>query len=395
MSKNICIITGSRAEYGIFYPLLSELKKSDFFNVRIVTTGAHFSPMFGSTYREIEDDGFQIDENVEMNVSDNTEIGMSKSVGFGIIGFADLFSRKRPDVVIVLGDRFEIFAASVAAYIAKVPIVHLYGGETTKGAVDEAFRHSITKMSCLHFTSTEEYRKRVVQLGEPPNKVFNVGSLSIDNIKKANLLSKRELEKELDFCFGDKTALVTFHPVTLDGNDDSGRHFKELLQVLDGYRGLKIIFTKANADAYGMVINGLIDDYADKNRDRTVAVASLGRKKYHSVLNYVDVVIGNSSSGIAEAPSFHIPTVNIGDRQSGRVKVASIIDCKPRKADIEKAISKALSADFRNICKKVENPLGDGHAAEKIVSILMEQIEHTNVKKDFWDINININGELL
>lgn len=385
LKKKVCVVTGTRAEYGLFYPLLKRMKKDDFFELQILVTGMHLSPEFGLTYQEIEEDGFLINEKVEMLLSSDTGVGVSKSIGLGIIGFADAFDRLKPDLVVLLGDRFETFAAAVSAFVAKIPIAHLYGGEVTEGVIDDAFRHSITKMSYLHFTSAEEYKKRVIQLGESPDRVFNVGALGLDNIKDMKPLSKKELESQLNFKFGEKTALVTYHPVTLE-NNNSEQQFKELLFILKGFKDLKIIFTRPNADTGGRIIINLIDEYVQKNSNKTMNFKSLGRLKYLSTLRYVDLVIGNSSSGIIEAPSFGIPTVNIGDRQKGRIKAESIIDCSQVKKDIRAAIKKALSDDFKRVCKTVKNPYGDGKASEKIVSILKNKLLKPIVlKKEFFD----------
>jgi len=387
MNKEICIVTGTRAEYGLFYPLLKRLKCEYEFKIRVVATGMHLCPEFGLTYKEIEADGFPVDEKIEMLLSSDTVTGISKSVGIGIISFADVFERLKPDLVIVLGDRFETFAASVAAFIARIPVAHLHGGEVTDGVIDDSLRHAITKMSYLHFTSAEKYRQRVIQLGESPDRVFNVGGLGIDNIKQKRLLSKPELEERLNFKLGKKTALVTYHPVTLE-NATSEKQFCELLKALDEFDDLKIIFTHPNADADGRVIIRLIDDYVTSNPEKARSFRSLGALKYLSAVKYVDLVAGNSSSGIIEAPSFQKPVVNIGDRQKGRIKAASIIDCMPVHDDIAAAIKKALSADFRNACMHVTNPYGDGNAAERIVDILKcELLKQITLKKGFFDVN--------
>lgn len=387
MKKKICIVTGTRAEYGLFYPLLKRLEKDDLFELQIAATGTHLSPEFGLTYKEIEADGFIINEKVEMLLSSDTEIGISKSIGIGIMSFADVFGRLRPDLLIVLGDRFETFAAVVSAFIAKIPIAHLHGGELTEGVIDDALRHSITKMSYLHFTSAEEYRRRVIQLGESPERVFNTGALGLDNINKTELLSKAELENRLNFKFSGKTALLTFHPATLD-RESSGEQFRELLNALDDIKELKVIFTKPNADSGGRIIIKMIDEYVRANNERAMSSKSLGKVNYLSAMKHADLVIGNSSSGIIEFPSFKKPAVNIGDRQRGRIKAQSIIDCRPRKDDIKAAIKKALSDDFRALCEKTENPYGDGNSSEKIAAILKKELmKPMDLKKCFFDMN--------
>ena len=387
MKKKICILTGTRADYGLFYPLLTELKKESQLKLQIIATGMHLSPEYGLTYKVIEKDGFLINEKVEILLSSDTDTGISKSIGLGIIGFADTFEKLKPDMVIVLGDRFETFAATTSAFIAKIPIGHIHGGEITEGAIDDALRHSITKMSYLHFTSTEEYRTRIIQLGEAPERVFNVGALGLDNIKNLKLLRKKELEKKLNFNFKKNTALITYHPVTMEKNT-SKLHIKELLKALDKTKNLKLIFTRPNADAGGRVIIRLIDDYVKNRQDKAVVFTSLGQLKYLSTLKYVDIIIGNSSSGIIEAPSFKKPVVNIGDRQKGRIKAESIISCKAKEENITKAIQKGLSKDFKEICKKADNPYGKGNSTEKIIKVIKKEIyKISNVKKTFYNIN--------
>ena len=385
--KKVSIITGTRADYGLLYPLLKRLEKDEMFELQIIATGMHLSPEFGMTYREIEEDGFLINEKVEMLLSSDTQTAITKSVGIGIMSFADVFKRMKPDLLIVLGDRFETFAAAVSAFMAQIPIAHLHGGELTEGVIDDAFRHSITKMSYLHFTSAEEYRRRVIQLGESPERVFNAGALGLDNINKTELLSKEELESRLNFKFSGKTVLVTFHPATLD-RESSGEQFRELLNALDNIKELKVIFTKPNADADGRIIIKMIDEYVRANNEKAMSSKSLGKLNYLSAMKHADLVIGNSSSGIIEFPSFNKPTVNIGDRQRGRIKSQSIIDCRPRKDDIGAAIKKALSDDFRKVCEKTENPYGDGNSSERIVAILKKELmKPMDLKKSFFDMN--------
>lgn len=389
--KKICVVTGTRAEYGLLRPLIDKIDKDDELDLQLVVTGMHLSPEFGLTYKQIEEDGYQINEKIEILLSSDTPIGISKSIGLGLISFSECFERLKPDMIIVLGDRFEIFSAVTAAYVAKVPVAHLHGGETTEGAFDESFRHSITKMSYLHFTSTEEYRKRVIQLGEHPSRVFNVGAIGIENIKNMKLLSKEELEKKLNFTFGEKTALVTFHPVTLE-TSTSKKQFQNLLDALDEIENLKIIFTKTNADTDGRIINKMIDEYVNLNKDKATAFTSMGQLLYLSTMKYVDVIIGNSSSGIIEAPTFKVPTVNIGDRQKGRIQAESIINCKPEKEDILKAIKTALSSDFKNIIRNIKNPYGEGKVSEKIIEIIKNFLNKDliNIKKKFYDIDFSI-----
>lgn len=386
MKVKICIVTGSRAEYGLFYPLLKRIKREPLFQLQIAVCGMHLSCVFGLTYKEIIGDGFSIDERVKIPLVNDTAEGIAKSVGIGVIGFAPVFKRLNPDFAILLGDRFETYSAAIAAFLARIPIIHLYGGELTEGVVDDAFRHSITKMSILHFTSTESYRQRVIQLGEHPRRVFTVGAIGIDNIREMKLLTKPELERTLGFNLGDKSVLVTFHPVTLEHNT-ARQQFIELLNALDSFHGLKIIFTKSNADTEGRIIIKLMESYATRNPDRAKVFSSLGKVTYLSCLKYVNAVVGNSSSGIIEAPSLGIPTVNIGDRQKGRVRAESVIQCAPVQESIFRALKKAFSLKFNSACIKIWNPYGSGMAARKIVSILKKEIPRVkSLKKEFYDL---------
>ena len=383
--RKICIVTGTRAEYGLLYWLMKEIQEDSDLELQVVATGMHLSPEFGLTYRQIEKDGFKIDKKIEMLLSSDTPVGISKSMGLGMIGFSEAYADLKPDIAILLGDRFEIFSAAAAAMIARIPIAHLHGGETTEGAFDEAIRHSITKMSHLHFTAVEEYRRRVVQLGEDPARVFNVGGLGIDNIKKLKLMSREEFEDSIDFRLGQKNLLVTFHPVTLE-HATAGEQFQNLLNAVDELEDTKFIFTKPNADTEGRVIIKMIEDYVSRNSHKAIAFVSLGQLRYLSAMQFMDGVVGNSSSGIAEAPTFKIGTINIGDRQRGRIKADSVIDCEPAKESILTAIRKLYSKELQGKLKNVKNPYGEGGAAEKIKKILKE-VDLTDIlKKRFYDI---------
>ena len=383
----VCVVTGTRAEYGLLYWLMKEIQNDKDLQLQIIATGMHLSPEFGLTYKEIEKE-FKIDKKIEILLSSDTPIGISKSMGLAQISFAEAFDELKPDIVVVLGDRFEILAAASSALISRIPIAHIHGGEVTEGAVDEAFRHSITKMSHLHFISTEEYKKRVIQLGEEPNRVFNVGAMGIENIKRLKLLSKEEFEKSIDFKLNKKNILVTFHPVTLE-NATAKEQFEELLSVIDELKDTNIIFTKANADTDGRIINKMIDEYVNKNKDKSVAFTSLGQLRYLSALQFMDAVVGNSSSGILEAPSFKIGTINIGDRQKGRIKAKSIIDCEPKKEGIKKAFEKLYSKEFQEMLKDVKNPYeGSGYPSKKIVEVLKKSDLKNILKKRFYDIRV-------
>lgn len=389
MKKVISILTATRAEYGLLKPIIEKLSRVEEFDIRIVATGAHVSPEFGLTYKEIEGNGFEIDKKIEILLSADTPASISKSMGIAMISFADYFSQLNPDILIVLGDRYETIAVVMAAMNQRIPIVHLYGGETTEGAVDEAIRHAITKLSYLHFTSTEEYRKRVIQLGEDPKRVYNVGATGIENILTEDLIEKNELEKVLNVDFSKPYAVVTFHPVTLE-NNSSENQIKSLLEVFKANKDLIFIVTKANADSEGRIINDLIDKYANES-DNIYAFTSLGMRRYLSALKYSTVVIGNSSSGLIEAPTFGIPTVNIGDRQKGRLQASSVINCEPSAISIKQAIDKALTAEFRRVAKEAINPYGDGNTSEKIVEVIKEYVlgEKINLKKKFYDCEVN------
>ncbi|EDP73164.1 UDP-N-acetylglucosamine 2-epimerase, partial [Hydrogenivirga sp. 128-5-R1-1] len=378
--------TGTRAEYGLLKPLMYEIKKDKDLELQIIASGMHLSPEFGLTYKEIEKDGFTIDEKVEMLLSSDTPFGISKSIGLGVIGYTDALERLKPDITVVLGDRFEALAFVIASFTLKIPIAHLYGGETTLGVLDEGYRHAITKLSYLHFTSTEEYKKRVIQLGEEPERVFNVGALGIDNIKKLKLLSKEEVEKRLGKKLKKRNLLITFHPETLK-KGSSENQFKELLKALDELEDTLLIFTKANADTEGRKINYLIDEYASKNKEKTVVFTNMGQLLYLSTMQFVDAVVGNSSSGIIEAPSFKIGTINIGDRQKGRIRAESIIDCKPDYESIKKSINKLFSQNFRQKLKNVNNPYENKNTARKIKNIL-KSFELDNLEKKFFDIPV-------
>jgi UDP-hydrolysing UDP-N-acetyl-D-glucosamine 2-epimerase len=387
--RKICVFTGTRSEYGLLKPLMDEIKKDPAFKLQILASCMHLSPEFGLTYQEIEKDGFNINEKIETLLSSDTATGIAKSMGLGLIGYADALNRLRPDLVIILGDRFEALSFAIASYISKIPIAHLYGGETTEGAFDEGFRHSITKLSYFHFTSTEEYRKRVIQLGESPDKVFNVGALGIDNIKKLRLLTKKELEQKLGIKFKNKNLLITYHPVTLV-KGQSEKEFKTLLNILSALEDTLLIFTKPNADPEGRILINMLNDFVEKNKDKAVAFTSLGQLYYLSIMQYVDAVIGNSSSGIIEAPSLKIPTINIGDRQKGRVRAESVIDCKGDNKEIKNALNIIFTKDFKNKVKNVKNPYGKGNASLNIKKIIKKN-QIISKTKDFYDINFKVN----
>ena len=382
--RKICVVTGSRAEYGLLYWLMKEINDDKDLELQIIVTGMHLSKEFGNTFQQIEKDGFTINKKVDISLSSDTDVAITKSMGLGMIGFADAFSKLKPELIVVLGDRFEIFSAVSSAMIARVPVAHLHGGEASEGVIDESIRHAITKMSHLHFVATDEYKNRVIQLGEQPKRVFNVGGLGIDNIKKLKLLTKSELEKTINFEFGEKNLLVTFHPVTLE-NSTSETQFQELLESIDKLKNTQVIFTKANSDTGGRIINSMIDNYVVKN-DNAVAFQSMGQLNYLSALQFMDGVVGNSSSGLLEAPSFKIGTIDIGDRQKGRIKADSVISCSPTQESIRSAFDKSYSEDFQNIVDNTKNPYGNGGASKIVVDIIKDFDLNGILKKIFYDL---------
>ena len=364
--RKICVVTGSRAEYGLLSGLMRAIKEDSELELQVIATNMHLSPEFGLTYRNIEEDGFFINKKVEMLLSSDTASATAKSVGLGFIGFADAYEDLHPDMVVVLGDRYEILSAVSTALFYKIPVAHLHGGEITEGAYDDCIRHSITKMSHLHFTSTEEYRRRVIQLGEEPNRVFNVGAPGIENIKKVPLMSKSELEASLDgFSLGEKYLVVTYHPVTLE-NSTASEQIQNLLWALDKYLDYKVIFTLPNSDTDGRIIIQILNEYVAKNPGRAIAYPSLGIKRYLSALKYAKAVVGNSSSGIIEVPSFGIPTLNIGDRQKGRLAADSVVNCGPQKEEILEGLKKVLYTEYKNI----HNPYEGKNTTYDILRVL-------------------------
>lgn len=385
--KRIGIMTGTRAEYGLLKSLMQEINKDNDLELYLIVSGMHLSPEFGMTYQEIEEDGFEINAKVEMLLSSDSPAGISKSIGLGVIGFADEFQRADLDMLILLGDRYEALSAAICAMVMRIPIAHLHGGEVTEGAIDEGIRHSITKMSYLHFTSTEQYRNRVIQLGENPERVFYVGALGVENIKKINLMTKEELERSIHFEIDENTVIVTYHPVTLENNTVE-EQFLNLLEVLDRNPKIRMIFTKANADTNGRIVNELIDKYAAQNSERACAFVSLGQKRYLSALKYCRIVIGNSSSGIIEAPSFGKPIINIGDRQKGRICADSVINCGYTQQEIQQAMETALTEEFENKARNCRNPYEKENTAANIISVIKDYLlnDKIKLKKGFYDI---------
>lgn len=390
MKKRIAILTATRAEYGLLKPLMEALLNDDFFDVDVLVTGVHLSEDFGLTYKEIENDGIPISAKIEILSGEDSALGMSKTMANAVERFAEWFSKNPVDGLIVLGDRYETLAVCCAATNERIPIFHLHGGETTEGAIDEAVRHSITKMSYLHFTSNEMHRKRVVQLGENPKRVFNVGAIGVENVLKTSLLSKEELSESLGMDLSKPYAVATFHPVTLENASISDQFF-EFVGALNELDNLQYIITKANADSGGKLINVLIDEY-EKTKDNVHVYTSLGMKRYLSAVKYADVVIGNSSSGIIEVPSFHVPTVNVGDRQRGRMQAESVINCVCEKEAIKKSIKKALSAEFQQSIQDVKNPYEGNGTTETICKVIRDVLESSSIslKKSFYDVSFEV-----
>ena len=391
--RKVCVITGSRAEYGLLRWLIQGIKDDLDMHLQIIVTGMHLSSEFGLTYKVIEQDGFQIDHKVEMLTESDTSVGIAKSIGLGLIGFADALNALNPDLIVVLGDRFEIFSAVSAAHVARIPVAHLHGGETTEGSIDEAFRHSITKMAHLHFVAAEPYRRRVMQLGECPENIFLVGGLGVDSIKRLHLLDKKTLENTLTLNFYTKNLLITFHPVTLE-KETSEDQMKELLAALSTLKDTQLIFTLPNADTDSRVLIKLIENFV-REHDNAHIYFSLGQLLYLSLLAQCDGMVGNSSSGLIEAPSLNKGTINIGDRQRGRLQAKSVINCEPKRRNIINAFTKLYSIEFQEALKETKNPYGDGGASEKILKVLKSHSLKNIIKKSFYDFPDKVIREII
>ena len=377
--RKICVVTGSRAEYGLLCPILIKIQESNKLELQLISTSSHHSTEYGLTYKQIENDGFTIDDKINNLFPSDSNSSIVKSTAKATSLLSDSFDRLEPDIVLLLGDRYETHAAATAAMLMNIPIAHIHGGEVTEGAVDEQIRHSITKMSYLHFCSTETYRKRVIQMGEDPARVFYSGAPGIDNIKNLKLLTKNKLEKELNWKLTFKSALFTYHPVTLEESDVE-IDLEVILSILETF-SFNILFTYANADSGGKVINQKIEEFCKIQPARYKVVKSLGQIKYLSAMKYVDLLIGNTSSGIIEAASFRKPVVNIGDRQKGRLRGENVIDCNLK--TLQESIKLALSSSFRNKIKNLNNIYGTGAAADIILDKLIN--EPISVIKKFRD----------
>lgn len=385
--KKVCIVTGTRAEYGLLRWVMEGIRQSGSLELQVVATGMHLSPEFGLTYRAIEEDGFTIDRKVEMLLSSDSAVGVTKSLGLAVIGFADALAELQPDIMLVLGDRYEILAAATAALIARIPVAHLHGGELTEGACDDAIRHAVTKMAHLHFVAADEYRRRVIQLGEMPERVFNVGGLGIDNIFRLPLLERPELEESLKFHLGERSLLVTFHPTTLD-RGQAGAQMAELLGALETLKNTRIVLTMPNSDTESRGLFDMVNDFVAAKPGTRKAFTSLGQLRYLSCLRWVDGVVGNSSSGLLEAPSFKKGTINIGDRQRGRLRASSVIDCAPSREEILEALERLYSADFQSVVRQTANPYGNGGASERVVEILAGIDCTLLARKSFHDLPV-------
>jgi UDP-hydrolysing UDP-N-acetyl-D-glucosamine 2-epimerase len=384
MTRKICIVTGSRAEYGLLRGVIQGVRSEAGLQLQLMATGSHLSPEFGLTYREIEADDHRIDARVELLLSADTSTAVTKAMGLGLIGFGDALERLEPDIVVVLGDRYEIMAAAAAAMVCRIPVAHLHGGESSEGAFDEAIRHSITKMSHLHFVAAEPYRRRVVQLGEQPDRVFMVGGLGVDGIRRTPLLDRAALETSIGFTLRPRNLLVTFHPTTLESASATDQ-MQNLLDALDELEDTGLIFTQPNADTGGRILAQMVSRFAEA-RPHVSVHESLGQVRYLSCLRQVDGVVGNSSSGLAEAPTFGIPTVNIGDRQKGRLRASSVIDCAAEADSIRQGLIRMLEPAFRAISSATRNPYGDGGASERIVRVLAVHPLENLLKKTFYDL---------
>jgi len=391
--RRICIFTSTRAEYGLLRGLIQSLAATENIQLQLLVSGSHLSSEFGLTIEEIRNDGFNPDENIEILLSSDTPQAICKSMGLALMGYGEALNRLRPDILIILGDRYEAFCAAASAQICRIPVGHIHGGEATEGLIDEAFRHSITKMAHLHFPSYEGYRRRIIQMGESPERVFNVGSLGVENIRKISILSREDLGKTIDLSLDGPFFLVTFHPVTLE-TTTSGEQIQALLNALNKFSGFNVIFTKANADTDGRIVNQMIDKYCDIHKESCFAVSSLGTQRYLSVMKLAELVIGNSSSGVIEAPSFKIPTINIGDRQKGRLRPLSVIDCLPKEKAIESAITLALSEKFRLSLKNMKNPYEKVGTAQAIKDVLRTFPMDGILKKTFYDLPITLTGNV-
>lgn len=385
--RKICVVTATRAEYGLLKCLLDDIKLDNELELQLIVTGTHLSPEFGQTIQQIEADGFNVDKKIEILLSSDTCVGVTKSMGLALISFGEAFDELKPDIVLVLGDRYELIPIVSAANMARIPVAHLSGGELTEGAIDESIRHAVTKLSHLHFTAIEEYSNRVIQMGEQPDRVFTVGEVGLDNLQRIELLSLDAFEQSIEKKLDNKNLLITYHPETTKDKLEVEHDFRELLSSLDATENTLLIFTKANADVGGRLINKMIDDYVAANQNKAIEFSSLGQLRYLSALQYVDAVVGNSSSGIVEAPSFKVATINIGDRQKGRIRASSTQDVNMCQQEITKAINNLYTEDMIDLLKTVVNPYSKGNSSANITNVLKNYDLIKLKTKKFYDIN--------
>lgn len=389
MKRKICVVTATRAEYGPLKALLEDIKNDSELELQIISTGTHLSPEYGLTNQQILNDGFFINKKIEILLSSDTAVGVSKSMGLAQISFAEAFEELKPDILLVLGDRYELIPIVSAANVSLIPVAHISGGEVTEGAIDELIRHAVTKLSHLHFTAMNEYSQRVIQMGEQPERVFTVGEVGLDNLLRMKLMSRDEFEESIGRKLNKRNILFTYHPVTTQEIYEVERDFNQILLGLEQLHDTLIIFTKANADVGGRLINKMIDEYVEKHSEKAIAFTSLGQLRYLSALQYVDAVVGNSSSGIVEAPSFKVATINIGDRQRGRVKAQSTLDIGVDAAELVSALQTINTSEFQARLAKVKNPYGQGNSSRKVVDILKKVDLNMLKTKRFYDIQVN------
>lgn len=382
----VCVVTGTRAEYGLLYWVMQEIRNSDEFELQVLVTGTHLSPAHGNTWQEIEKDGFEISKRVEMLVSGDSPSSIVKSMGLALVGMADALAELQPDLIVVLGDRYETLCAAQAAMIYRIPIAHLHGGEATEGLIDEAIRHSLTKMSHLHFVAAEDYRRRVIQLGEQPESVFNVGSFGLDHLPGLDISKREELEEEIGVSLDSEVFLITFHPVTLSRN--SFEQVNQFCHALEKFPNATMVITGTNADTDGLQVRKKLQEFAASRSGQTLVVESLGQRRYLSLMHHASAVIGNSSSGLLEAPAVGVPTVNVGNRQKGRLTAPSVISCGETTEEIVAAITKAISSGHRELSAMKSTPYGKPGAARRMLDVLKKADLSGLVTKRFYDIDI-------
>lgn len=383
--RRICVVTGTRAEYGLLQPLMRLLKNDPTFVLQIAVTGTHLLPRFGETWRIIADDGFDIDARIAMELNDDSILATARAMAQILAGMAEAFERLSPDIVIVLGDRYEILAAAEAAMLCRIPIAHIHGGEASEGVIDESIRHALSKISHFHFTASDAYRRRVIQLGEAPERVFNVGALALDSLAAAPALSRMETTSELGIAAGRAYFLVTYHPVTLSDEDPAGP-VMELTAALDKFPDHHVVVTGVNSDSGHTAVSRAFSNWSAQRKEGLTLVGTLGQRRYYNAMRWSDAVVGNSSSGLLEAPALHVPSVNVGPRQRGRVRAASVLDCEENRHAIASTIARVLEPQFRGAIADAPYPFGEPGAAARIVSILSRTSLDRVLMKHFHDL---------